>query len=136
MRRPFRQRFASAVFAAAIAIAWLNAGARANARSAGYYTEEQAAAGTRLYAVSCSRCHGVDLGGGSAPALVGPAVAGRWPVKTLYAFISRQMPADSRGTLSPRMYDAVVAFLLRQNGHPPGHVSLTHATAATIGAKL
>jgi mono/diheme cytochrome c family protein len=125
-----------AAFAVTVALALLNAGTRASPRVVGWYTAEQAAAGTRLYAVDCSRCHGTDLGGGSAPALIGPAVQKRWPVKTLYAFVSKQMPADARGSLRLEAYDAIVAFLLRQNGHPPGRVRLTHVTAAKIEGKL
>ena len=130
------RRFGLAAFAATVAIAVLSAGTRASPRVDGSYTANQAAAGTGLYAVNCSRCHGIDLRGGSAPPLAGPAIAGRWPVKTLYTFVSKQMPADARGSLRPEAYAAIVAFVLRQNGHPPGRISLTRATVAKIEGKL
>jgi mono/diheme cytochrome c family protein len=130
------RRFGLAAFAVTAAVALLSAGTRASPRVDGSFTATQAAAGALLYAADCSRCHGVDLRHGSAPPLAGPAIAGRWPVKTLYAFVSKQMPADARGSLRPEAYAAVVAFLLRQNGHPPGRAPLTRATAAKIEEKL
>ena len=72
----------------------------------------------------------------AAPTGMSPAIAGRWRLKTLYTFVAKQMPADARGSLRPAAYDAVVAFLLRRNGHRPGHVCLTRATAAKIEGKL
>lgn len=110
--------------------------AAAGASSGTYYTEDQAARGARLYAVNCSRCHGVSLLGHSAPPLVGPHFRGRWPVRTLYRFVSRQMPADRRAGLSPDTYDSILAFLLQRNGHPAGAVALTAARTAAISAKL
>jgi mono/diheme cytochrome c family protein len=130
------RRIGSAAFVLVLALALLKARTGASSRIDASYTAQQAAAGSRLYAVSCSRCHGIDQRHGSAPPLVGPAIAGRWPVKTLYAFVSKQMPADARGSLRPEAYAAIVAFLLRQNGHPAGRVPLTRATAAKVEGKL
>ena len=130
------RRFASAAFAVTVALALLSAGTRASSRVDGSYTAEQAAAGTGLYAANCSRCHGMDLRNGSAPALRGPAMAGRWRINMLYTFVSKQMPADARGSLRPEAYAAVIAFLMRQNGHPPGRARLTRATAQRIEGKL
>jgi mono/diheme cytochrome c family protein len=103
---------------------------------ASYYTAAQAAQGARLYAVNCSRCHGVDLLGTSAPPLVGPKFRRRWPIRTLYRFTSRQMPADRRGSLTPAAYSAILAFLLQRNGHPAGAEALTAARASAITATL
>ena len=103
---------------------------------ASYYTAAQAVQGARLYALNCSRCHGVDLLGIGAPPLVGPAFRQRWPIRTLYRFASRQMPADSRGSLSPATYSAILAFLLQRNGHPAGAEPLTAASASAITATL
>jgi mono/diheme cytochrome c family protein len=103
---------------------------------ASYYTVAQAAQGARLYAVNCSRCHGVDLLGGGAPPLIGPAFRRRWPIRTLYRFAARQMPADRRGSLSPATYSAILAFLLQRNGHPAGAMPLTAARASAITATL
>jgi mono/diheme cytochrome c family protein len=37
----------------------------------GWYEQEQAAAGEKLFEASCSSCHGVKLEGGAGPALSG-----------------------------------------------------------------
>jgi alcohol dehydrogenase (cytochrome c) len=130
------RRIGLAAFTVSVALALLSPGTRASSGADGSYTAAQAAAGARIYAVNCSRCHGIDLRHGSAPPLLGPAMAGRWRVNRLYTFVSKQMPADARGSLRPEAYVAVVAFLLRQNGHPPGRVRLTRTTAARIEGKL
>ena len=130
------RRIGLAGFAASVGLALLSPGTRANSGADGSYTAAQSVAGARLYAVNCSRCHGIDLRRGSAPPLLGPAIAGRWRVNMLYTFVSKQMPADARGSLRPEAYAAVVAFLLRQNGHSPGRERLTRATAAKIEGKL
>jgi mono/diheme cytochrome c family protein len=117
------------VMSAALWSPWVSASER-------LYSPAQANAGARLYAVNCSRCHGSELQGGSAPPLRGPKIANRWPVRLLYHFVSHEMPADARGRLSDRSYRAIVAFLLARNGHAAGTSELTAAAASTIATKL
>jgi mono/diheme cytochrome c family protein len=100
-----------------------------------YYTTEQARAGAKVFAAHCIACHGSGLEGvaSKGPPIVGPAMrARRWRIGRLYDFISHQMPANARGSLSARAYVAVAAFLLEQNGHPPGRVLLTPARISKV----
>ena len=122
-------------FVVAIGMAETPSSARAEPAGASY-TARQASTGARDYALSCSRCHGAQLLGISAPPLTGPRFRNRWPVSTLYRFVSQQMPADRRGSLSPATCSAIVAFLLRRNGHLAGAVPLTPSRASAIATKL
>ena len=106
---------------------------------AALYTVPQAQSGASIFAARCATCHGARLEGvaGRGPTLRGTFIRERrWGVALLYRFISHQMPADARGTLSERQYDAVVAFLLSRNGHPAGTVPLTAARAARATARF
>ena len=78
------------------------------------------AAGARVFAVSCAKCHGT-AGEGTA---VAPAVwghesynigAGMARVRTAAEFISRNMPFDAPGTLSDSQAFDVAAYV---NAHP------------------
>ena len=103
------------------------------------YTLPQARSGASLFAAHCAACHGALLEGvaGKGPTLRGQVIQERrWGVATFYRFVSRQMPADARGTLSEQQYDAVIAFLLARNGHPAGTVPLTAARAARATARF
>lgn len=92
-------------------------------RSAGLYTSEQAAQGARIYAVRCAMCHGTDLFGTvETPGLRG-RFTGNWagrPLSELHAYVSRAMPQPAPGSLSAEDNARIVAFLLQQNGAPPG----------------
>ena len=141
MSKPGRQPHRHAVLWTTVCLA-IAAGVPARPSSAraepagAYYTARQATAGAQDYALSCSRCHGAQLQGVGAPPLIGPGFRNRWPVRTLYHFVSHQMPADRRGSLSPAKYDAIVAFLLQRNGHPAGAVPLNRSRASAITTKL
>jgi mono/diheme cytochrome c family protein len=123
-----------------IALAGLLAATGLAARSASAtganYTAAQAAAGARAYKANCSRCHGVDLSGVSAPALRGAAFGGTQSVAEVYSFMVQQMPAGAPGSLSPATYTAIAAYLLQQNGHRPGTVPLTPASARALTSKF
>lgn len=103
------------------------------------YTLPQARFGASLFAAHCAACHGTRLEGvaGKGPALRRTFIRERhWSVAPFYRFVSSQMPADARGTLSEPQYDAVVAFLLARNGHPAGTTPLTAARAARATARF
>ncbi len=105
------------------------------------------AAGARVYAAGCAKCHGSD-GGGTAVAtpLWGPHSynigAGMARVRTAAAFVSENMPFDQPGSLSDQEALNVAAFVNAQprpdypdkihdwpNGDPPPDVAYpTHAT--------
>lgn len=97
---------------------------------AGVYTEAQADRGEREYGRSCSHCHGLSLEGDGArevPALVQDQFTRHWrgrPLQALFDTMMRSMPADDRGSLTPRMAADLTAYLLRANGAPAGDAQL------------
>lgn len=87
----------------------------------GVYTEEQAEAGAEVYANICSNCHN------PTNPLSGDKFLSLWsgkPLWRLYEFISTRMPYGNGGMLPPENYNAVVAYLLRENGYPAGDTPL------------
>jgi mono/diheme cytochrome c family protein len=96
----------------------------------GIYSELQADRGEREYGRTCSHCHGLSLEGDGAreiPTLVTDQFLRRWRGKTvqsLFDSLVRSMPADNRGSLTPRMTADMIAYLLRANGAPSGDVPL------------
>jgi mono/diheme cytochrome c family protein len=101
--------------------------AQAPAPSSGVYTAAQASAGATLYAARCAMCHGPRLEGTfEIPALKGKFVA-NWagaPIGDLFDYVSNAMPQSAPGSLSPDDNAKIVAFLLQQNGLPPGQTAL------------
>ena len=78
------------------------------------------AAGARVFAASCAKCHGAaGEGTAGAPPLWGPQSynvgAGMTRVRTAAEFISRNMPFDTPGTLTDSQAFDVAAFV---NAHP------------------
>jgi hypothetical protein len=72
----------------------------------------------------------VELGGASAPALEGVAFARTWgrpglTLDDLYYVLRTTMPKDAPGALERGDYPAVLAYLLRRNGYPPGRQELS-----------
>ena len=90
------------------------------------YSDLQADRGEREYGRICSHCHGLSLEGDGAreiPTLVTDQFLRRWrgkPVQALFDSLMRSMPADDRGSLTPRMTADMIAYLLRANGAPSG----------------
>jgi len=78
------------------------------------------AAGARVFAASCAKCHGVSGEGTAvAPPVWGPQSynlgAGMTRVRTAAEFISRNMPFDAPGTLADSQAFNVAAYV---NAHP------------------
>jgi mono/diheme cytochrome c family protein len=100
----------------------------ATARSAWdrVYSDLQADRGEREYGRTCAHCHGLSLEGDGAreiPTLVTDQFLRRWrgkPVQALFDALMRSMPADDRGSLTPRATADIIAYLLRANGAPSG----------------
>jgi|CXWL01.1.fsa_nt_gi mono/diheme cytochrome c family protein len=90
------------------------------------YSAQQAVRGEMTYAIYCRSCHAADLSGGShgddpAPALQSDDFGvNRRDLGNLFSYIRRSMPRDDPGTLTDAMTADVMAFLLRENGFPPG----------------
>jgi len=96
----------------------------------GVYTDTQADRGEREYGRTCAHCHGLSLEGDGSreiPALVLDSFMRHWrgrPVQALFDTLMRSMPADDRGSMTPRMTADMIAYLLRANGAPAGDVQL------------
>jgi alcohol dehydrogenase (cytochrome c) len=88
------------------------------------FTEEQAEAGSAVYAERCASCHGDTLDDGEvAPPLKGAAFRERWRAETpdtLFNLTADTMPQDQPGVLDDASYAAVLAFMYRENGSAAG----------------
>jgi nitrate/TMAO reductase-like tetraheme cytochrome c subunit len=94
-----------------------------SAKVDGWYSVEQAAAGKKLFADSCSGCHGVKLQGGVAPALSGVT----WKQKfggakllTVWGEIKGPMADYAGKTFTTQQSLDILAYLLQQNGLAAG----------------
>lgn len=122
--KPFKVTAASAALLVAIA-------QHADGQTAkpALFTAEQAQAGAVVYAQACSGCHGGALEGGGAPELKGSAfneraVAQGMTPQSLHDVVANTMPQTDPGGLKPEDYNAVVAYMLLQNGFPAGTTAL------------
>jgi cytochrome c len=78
---------------------------------------DQVAAGQSLYAQSCAKCHGDKGQGGTGPIVIGGSkrIASYQTTQRLYDYVSRTMPFDAPGSLTPDQYWNVIAYLLDEN---------------------
>jgi polar amino acid transport system substrate-binding protein len=100
------------------------------------YTADQATKGALTYVQSCAMCHGPLLdgqsGGYSGPALKGPEFADPsydFHLSDIFNFVSKLMPATTPGSLTHEQDVEVMAFILQQNGYPPGSNELVYENA-------
>jgi cytochrome c len=109
---------------------------RASGRSVwdSVYTAAQATRGDSLYRVTCSKCHGATLGGGTtdtgdeAPPLAGPGFQSNWNGMSLgevYEKVRNGMPPDNPKTIDPKVIVDVMAYMMSQNKFPAGASELT-----------
>jgi cytochrome c5 len=117
------------------------AGAGAQSAKPALFTAEQAQAGATVYAQACSGCHGGALEGGGAPELKGTAfneraVAQGMTPQSLHDVVANTMPQTDPGGLKPEDYNAVVAYLLQQNGFPAGTTALAPNAPGMKDAKV
>lgn len=89
---------------------------------------DQARRGRKRYAENCAMCHAEDLKGRDpAPALTGARFMRKWQGKTvwdLFDKIRKTMPQQDRGSLSPRTYLEVVAYIAKFNAFDVGDQEL------------
>lgn len=86
----------------------------------GVYTVAQAERGAQRFTTACSACHAPDEWSQ-------PLFRGKWSgqsVHRLHSWIRDEMPSDAPGSLTPREYAEVVAFIFRHNGLPAGGAEL------------
>ena len=92
------------------------------------YTAAQATAGKAAYLENCASCHGQNTDDGEfAPPLKGAAFLQKYaakPLGELFNYMTSRMPPGNPGSLSMSGYAQIAAFLLQQNGVPPGTAEL------------
>ena len=94
----------------------------------GWYSLEQAAAGEKLFADSCSGCHGAKLEGGMGPALSGASWKrsfGGAKLLTVWGQIKGPMAQYAGKTFTTQQSLDILAYLLQQNGLAAGTRPLT-----------
>lgn len=90
------------------------------------YSAAQAARGEQVYMSTCVSCH--------PPATYKGAVFLNWQGRSLadlLEFLTGKMPKNDPGSLTPKEYMDVVAYLLKINSMPAGRVELP-ANPATL----
>jgi cytochrome c len=118
-----------AVMMAGLAIHGQGPATRRSVRD-GVFSERQVDRGRRVYLRSCEHCHGSSLEGNDTaeiPALVYDSFFRQWNGRTvadLFEHLRRSMPADDRGSLTPRATADMIAYLLRINGVAAGQTPL------------
>ena len=126
---------------AALAVAALPASAQDNAAHgygiatttniwAGVYTDQQAAQGQKFYEAACGDCHGEHLEGDPGQGFPGVAGAGfmvEWDGQTMADLVRHihTRPNDNRNDMDPETAVEMAAFILKQNGVPPGKTPLS-----------
>ncbi|HXZ68243.1 MAG TPA: PQQ-binding-like beta-propeller repeat protein, partial [Alphaproteobacteria bacterium] len=116
-------RLGKVVRSALVLGAFIAASAVAHAEEPSY-TAAEAVAGKSTFAQSCASCHGAHLTDGHfAPALKGKQFANRWAgrsVGDLYTYVKNNMPPGGTGSLEPKTYRSLIAYLLSQNNVTAG----------------
>ncbi|MDE2255895.1 MAG: cytochrome c, partial [Betaproteobacteria bacterium] len=89
------------------------------------YTAAQAGEGRGIYEKSCASCHGSGLQGVAAPAIAGSdfrstAQRNGWTLGILRTIVTENMPFNDPGSLNPKQYADVMAYLLASNCYPAG----------------
>lgn len=110
---------AAGAFAAALPLAAAAAGETTTAQ--GVYTPEQAQKGLEVHEEYCAKCHHYSYYQGSFLL--------SWqhqPVSALYDLIKLKMPEDRPGSLKPREYAALLAYVFELNDLPAGDKRLAH----------
>ena len=104
------------------------------------YTQAQADRGHRAYDANCSGCHGTTFGGSAeVPTLVGSGFRERWFIGSpamFMAFISANMPQQDPGSLDPKTYADIAAYLMSKNRVKAGDAELPTDPAALSNITL
>ena len=132
-----RIHFVQGALAGVAALALFASGARAD--------EDQAAAGGKLFAKHCAKCHGDAGQGKKGPPVVGKDALPLDPPATaklrktqfhtaqdVAAFVAANMPPKKGGSLTVDEYYAILAFDLKANGVDVSGKKIDPTTAAAI----
>src|ERR1700733_686904 len=136
--RPVSRPLRVASPVAALFLVTLALGASRTEGAPGAYTNDQASRGTAVYTQYCAVCHGANLQGEAGTPLMGRTFLQAYGAGTaaqLYDFLSRQMPLNAPGSLSPSQYLDVTAFILARNGLPPGTAPLSAQSLDQVSLK-
>jgi len=96
----------------------------------GVFTTAQADRGSEAYVNACAHCHASDLQGDvrkEIPSLAESDFFVRWSNRSLgelFDLVSKDMPADKPGSLSPRQAADILAYVLQVNKFPAGKAEL------------
>jgi polar amino acid transport system substrate-binding protein len=109
---------------------------RTHSKVPALYTEDQATKGLVAYGQNCAMCHGPllegQIGGYPGPALKGADFADpsyNFHVSEIFNFVAKLMPPGTPGSLTHDQYVLIMAYILQQNGYPPGSNELTYEAA-------
>lgn len=107
----------------------------------GVYTAAQAERGKKVYADTCTVCHGATLKGSDigGPPLVGPDFINGWKTMSLGALLNKinmDMPSNAPGTLTPEQYADSLAYVLSVNKYPAGMKELPVEPAAVKAVRM
>ncbi len=95
------------------------------------YSLAQAARGEQTYMLKCASCH--------PPGTYKGSVFLKWQGRSLaelLAFLMEKMPKSDPGSLTPKEYAQVMAYLLKINGNPAGRVELPAETGPLVGISI
>jgi len=85
----------------------------------GVFSEDQAKSGQETFEAVCAECHEPEqFGVGFIQAWSGATIG------DLFDLVSALMPEDQPGSLEPGEYVAVLSYIFKINGLPPGPVAL------------
>jgi mono/diheme cytochrome c family protein len=132
-----RVRLIGIALVSAAAVAAAGADTIAEPTGADQRPTEQITKGGALYAEACASCHGVELQGGTGPALRQVAAlkqpeGGAASAADLARWIRLNMPVADPGSLSSAQAHDVTAFILARGGVSWGAEPLAAANGATI----
>ncbi len=98
---------------------------------------QAAQAGKAVFAARCSKCHGDNGQGNTAPALIGSGanLAKYNTSQGLFSFFSTTMPFDAPGSLAGQDYTNILAFLMVQNNFLSGSAPYDSSVLLSVQLK-
>ncbi len=98
------------------------------------FSSAQVERGQVSYETHCASCHGADLGGDSAGALVGEDFLRSWTglsLSGLFEFV-QAMPPEAASSLGDQTYLDILSHILHTNGFPTGAEDLRTDVLAAV----
>ena len=87
----------------------------------GVYSEAQASRGQALFQSRCTACH-------DTARFTGQGFVQTWagqPMADIFTLVSKTMPEDNPGSLTPQQYADILSFFLKLNGFKHGEAELS-----------